>query len=106
MSADRFWIEHDSLELHTTSYIHILRVIWICHACIKETGHSKITLSLQLNHGLKNSLLIVKHPDGCCPRGGQPHTGCVQLPHKRAKAGGRLHHKFRAKHRFLCYYNS
>ena len=55
VSADRFWIEHDSLELHTTSYIHILRVIWICHTWLKETGHSKIILLLQLSYGLQNS---------------------------------------------------
>ena len=35
---------------------------------IKETGHSKITLLLQLNYGLQNSLLIVKHPEGGCSR--------------------------------------
>ena len=37
---------------------------------IQETGHSKITLLLQLDYSLQNSLIIVKHPEGGCPRSG------------------------------------
>ena len=60
-----------------TRHISITRYL-DCHTWIKETGHSKITLLLQLNDGLQNSLLIVKHPERGCPRGGQPHTGCMR----------------------------
>ena len=49
-----------------------------CRTWIKETGHSKITLLLQLNYVLQNSSLIVKHAEVGCPRGGQPHTGCMR----------------------------
>ena len=49
-----FWIEHGSLELHATRYFHTTSYLDICHTWIKERDHSKITLLLQLNHGLQN----------------------------------------------------
>ena len=61
----------------TRRHIYSMRYL-NCHTWIKETGHYKITLLLQLNYDLQNSLLILKHPEGGCPRGWQPHTGCVR----------------------------
>ena len=51
VSTGIFWIEHEFLELHATGYLDI------CHAWIKERDHSKMTLLLQLNHGLHNSFI-------------------------------------------------
>ena len=58
-------------RIYTTRYLN-------CHTWIKDTGRSKIIVLLQLNYGLQNSLLIVKHPESGCPRGGEPHTGCMR----------------------------
>ena len=35
----------------------------VCYIQIIETGHSKITLLLQLNYSLQNLLIVVKHPE-------------------------------------------
>ena len=56
VSTDMFLIEHNSLELHATGYFHTKSYLDICHKWIEESDHSKITLLLQLNHGLQNSL--------------------------------------------------
>ena len=57
VSADIFWIEHDSLELHAMRYFHTTSCLDICHTWNKERYHSKISLLLQLNHGLQNSFI-------------------------------------------------
>ena len=57
VSTDIFWIEQDSLELHATPYFHTTSYLDVCHTWIKERDHSKITLLLQLIHGLRNSFI-------------------------------------------------
>ena len=57
-----FEIKHVSLELQRHTLYHV------CHIRIIETGHSKITLILQLNQGLQNWSIIVKCPQGVWSR--------------------------------------
>ena len=56
VSTDIFWM-NTTLWSYTLRVIFTLRVIWICHTWIKDAGHSKITLLLQLKYGLQNSFI-------------------------------------------------